>query len=571
MMGREPTESTKAPSRGFLITAVLLAAAVRIYWARTHGLAIEQEGVEYARIAQNLLAGRGYVGIFNNGTQLNFPPLYPILIAAVSLVVGKAELAARAINVALGALLVVPIFRIADRVHGRRVAVTAAVLTILHPVLIAGSASTYVEGPYLTLLMTALLWVLRWTADRRLRAAVLAGLFLGLAYLVRPEAFLFAGGFAGVALLAALRGPERRPYVLGALGLAGTFALLALPNVVFLTVHTGRLRIEAKGTLAYEWGRRMNQGMSYTEAANGIGPDLSDQGVFMRPNADVIRGANYTTGEYARFVLRAARRNLRPIIQELTGGAILGSPWLFALVVLGLFRSPWDRARVVREGVLLGTGTLLVLVLLTVQALWFRYFFSLLGVLLIWGARGATELAAWVQQTLEGLSLRRSPAAISGSAVAAGAIVLLLGWSARALPSEPQYAESLNWERARAGRWLAGQEPKPVWVMDQGLQVAYYAGANLMFLPYADSALALRYVAKRRPDYIVLLGRARAGLPYTTGWFDRGIPDPRARLVYDEGRAPAEEVKIYRWVDSLPPAPPRPSTGDTEAPGSPPS
>jgi hypothetical protein len=59
-------------SQWFLPAAVLLAVAIRVAWAFEHGLAIEQEGAEYARIAENLLAGRGYVGMFNNGVQLNF-------------------------------------------------------------------------------------------------------------------------------------------------------------------------------------------------------------------------------------------------------------------------------------------------------------------------------------------------------------------------------------------------------------------------------------------------------------------------------------------------------------------
>jgi hypothetical protein len=56
---------------------------------------IDPEGAEYARIAENLVAGHGYVGIATPGTQLIFPPLFPFMIAAVSLVTGQAELADR--------------------------------------------------------------------------------------------------------------------------------------------------------------------------------------------------------------------------------------------------------------------------------------------------------------------------------------------------------------------------------------------------------------------------------------------------------------------------------------------
>ncbi len=56
-----------------VLVAVLLRVAL-LLWALRHGIIIDSEGVEYARLAQNLRAGRGYMGIFNNGIQLNFPP-----------------------------------------------------------------------------------------------------------------------------------------------------------------------------------------------------------------------------------------------------------------------------------------------------------------------------------------------------------------------------------------------------------------------------------------------------------------------------------------------------------------
>ena len=369
---------------------------------------------------------------------------------------------------------------------------------------------------------------------------------------LRPEAFLIAGVFAACGLGAAVFAKERRATWVGALALAGAFALVAAPNVAFLTRSSGKFRIEAKGTLAYAWGQRMNAGMSYTEAANGIGQDLSDQGVFMRPNLDIINSTSYTTREYLVYVLKAARHNARIIIDTIADRPSFGSPWLFALVVLGLLRSVWDRHRTLFDGILCAnTATMFVLVLLTVQALWFRYFFTLLGMLLFWAGKGAEELYGWARDTLTAVSGSPRAGHLAGQTLKWASILVVLGYSFRALPGEVQFAESLNWERARAGRWLAQQEPASKWVMGAGLQVAYYAGADLIYLPFADSDLALRYVAKRRPDYIVLLGRSEGRPPLdTTRWFDEGIPDKRATLVYNEGSPPNERIKIYRWTDS---------------------
>src|SRR5262249_30083269 len=161
-----------------LVIALIGAALLRTAWAVLFNRSMEQEGIEYCRIAENLLSGRGYVGIFNNGTQLNFPPLYPVLIAAVSAVVRNSAIAARIINIAFGAALVIPVCWIAQRLYGRRVAVTAAVLVVLHPVLIAGGASTYAEGPYLTLVMVGVACLIKCVLDNRPRASLAAGGFL---------------------------------------------------------------------------------------------------------------------------------------------------------------------------------------------------------------------------------------------------------------------------------------------------------------------------------------------------------------------------------------------------------
>lgn len=538
-------------SQWLLPAAVLLALVMRVGWALSHGLAIEQEGAEYARIAENLLAGNGYVGMFNAGVQLNFPPLYPLMIAVVTLIVGNAELAARAINIALGAALVIPMFRLAEMLHGRKVAVTTAVLVALHPVLIAGAASTYSEGPYLTLVMFAMLWLARWVIHRRVSASIATGVLFGLAYLIRPEAFLLAGLATVGGFIATMFVMEGRRTIVGSLALLCAFSVVAAPNVAFLTYSTGKLRIEAKGTLAYHWGQRINQGMSYLEAANGIGQDLSDQGAFMRPNLDVIQSTSYSLREYAEFVVSAAQKNVGKIVRTVTGEPSFGSPWLFALVVLGLFRSAWTRQRLSIDGLLVVYALVSVLVLLTVQALWFRYFYSVLGMMLFWAAKGADELSDWSRATVRSIAGRDTIARAAGEGLKWLVLVFVLLGSLRNIVYVSQFGESLNRERKEAGLWLAQQAPGHKWVMDLNLQVAYYAGADLMYLPYADADLALRYIVKRNPDYIVLTGGGQSDVPYTGKWFSEGIPSPSAQLIYDQPRSGGERIKIYRWAPSI--------------------
>jgi 4-amino-4-deoxy-L-arabinose transferase-like glycosyltransferase len=538
-------------SRTFLIVAVLLALGLRLWWALRFGHAIEQEGAEYARIGENLINGRGYVGIFDNGPQLNFPPLYPILIGVTSLVTRDSEVAARGLAILFGVLLVLPMFAIAEHLYGRTVAKVVALITVLHPVLIAGAASTYAEGPYLTLLVFGLFWLITWVTDRRIVQVIFAGLTFGLAYLVRPEAFVLLGAFAGcIVVVGAWQ--RSRPMIKAGVALALAFLVVALPNIIFLTATTGKLRIEAKGTLAYQWGSRINAGMSYEESIMGIGDDLSDQGVFMKPNLEVINAPPPTLRQYAAFLFTAAKRNAGDLMNVIVNEHAFGSPFLFALAFLGLFRSAWPPRRLQLESVLVLTLAMTLFVLLTVQALWLRYFYSLLGLLLIWGGKGADELCDWGRATIDAVTGRAAVGNFVGGLLrwtAVGAVLLL---ALRAIPGVDQFRESRFPERASAGRWIASQSPSRPIVMDNGLQVAFYSGGALRFMPYTTSELALKYIAKKKPDYVVLHSLSKNELPYGAEWFDHGIPDQRATLVHTEGALPQDEIKIYRWTDHAP-------------------
>ena len=49
-------------NKWILVSLVVLAIAIRVWWLLIYGEVIENEGSEYARLAQNLLNGNGYEG-----------------------------------------------------------------------------------------------------------------------------------------------------------------------------------------------------------------------------------------------------------------------------------------------------------------------------------------------------------------------------------------------------------------------------------------------------------------------------------------------------------------------------
>src|SRR6266851_8063644 len=146
------------PRHLWLLLALMVAAsfAVRVAaWAHWQTGAIESEGAEYARIAENLRNGVGYVGLVTPGSELLFNPLFPLLIAGTSFVTHNYELAGRLVALIMGGLLPLPVFGIASRLFNRRVGFIAAILALLHPLLLNLSFTVFSEGPYATLFLFA--------------------------------------------------------------------------------------------------------------------------------------------------------------------------------------------------------------------------------------------------------------------------------------------------------------------------------------------------------------------------------------------------------------------------------
>jgi hypothetical protein len=88
----------------------------------------------------------GYVGLATPGPEVNFPSLFPLLIAGTSFVTQNYEWAGRVVSLVLGTLLPLPVFGIAALLFNRRVGFIAALLVSLHPLLVNLSFAVLSEG-----------------------------------------------------------------------------------------------------------------------------------------------------------------------------------------------------------------------------------------------------------------------------------------------------------------------------------------------------------------------------------------------------------------------------------------
>jgi 4-amino-4-deoxy-L-arabinose transferase-like glycosyltransferase len=544
---------TTVLNRSFLLLILALAFALRSLSALFLTGSIDPEGAEYARIAENLLNGIGYVGIAIPGTELMFPPLFPFLIGAVSLVAHQAEFAGRLISVVMGTLLVLPVFFIASKLYNDTAAYISAALVACHPMLIGYASTVFSESTYITLVLSGAYFSLQCLSLPTARRFLLAGIFFGLAYLTRPEAALYP--LLTIAFVVAVTFVMKQQQVgqiaRQTLLLLGAFLVLAAPYVTWLSVQSGQLRWEGKTPINYAVASAMIGGKSLDEADFSISSDLREQGIANRPNAIVFKSTKQiSVWEVIHTVSLNELQSVRAIL-NIIGSRSFGSPILVLLGILGLFGKP-------RTLVLTISQFYIILVSLGVPFLSFavspgyiatRYLCLFLPVLIIWASNGVMLLSRWASERLKlleygGLTAKKVRIGVGLFTCVALLLIALLG--VRQVTELTAYDYHKRPVK-QAGEWLAASFPGAKTVVDGTEMVAFHAGASLLWFPYSDSTTALNYISKKRPDFIVFREYALSTAPYVKDWFEHGIPDRRAQLIYDKTTAKNGRILIYRW------------------------
>lgn len=476
--------------RGWLAPAgcVLVALAMRI-WAHVHQPYVTVDGTEYVRFAESLLRGEAFASIF--------PPGYPTLVALSRLVVPDRILAAALVSLVSGALLPLPVWWLARRSLGERVAVLPALAVALHPELARISSVALSESAYFLALYTGLALAAR---------PLLSGLMLGAAFAVRPEGLLCGVG------LAALQGFRvvRRSATSRTLGtcVAG-FLLLAVPCWLYFRFTLGEWTVTPKvvalRAAATDW-RPLEPRLADSSSAAG------------RSLVDRLRAEGPAA--------------VRTYPRQASGyGRLLLGLWPWPLLLLSL----WGLAR--QPGLeWLALLPLLALPLLGGLGLQSRLLLGALPALAILAARPLADA--------------RGPAWRRGIGVAwlAGAV-----WCGIANAREFQIPfDSYQEDQKDAGRWLAGRSGAAELVMDRKPYVAFYADRPYRVMPDDpyDSLVAAAQRAGVR--YLVLdEGLVRVFRPQLSPLlFDAGFRDRERRLelVYLAGRYQGYSVAIFRLL-----------------------
>ncbi len=229
----QPVESNRQKwPRWWVLTVFALAMAVRMGVARAFPLDAGRDPDSYLRFGSNLCAS----GVYSDLTIINLgvrgyvptafrPPLYPLVIAACSLIEGSGLFLLAAIHVVLGAATAGLVFLIAERWNlSKRGALLAAALVAIDPILLNQSVQPMTET--LAAFLAALgLFALTIVGNRlSIRWAMLAGGILALAELCRPT-FLVWLLLCGLGLVVLARGWRQRLLVGGSFALAAALVV----------------------------------------------------------------------------------------------------------------------------------------------------------------------------------------------------------------------------------------------------------------------------------------------------------------------------------------------------------
>jgi hypothetical protein len=414
--GRVPRSATGA--------ILLLTLGVRIV-ASARALVVPRDSVVLLDLARAFADGDAARALSHHQH-----PLYPALTAIASLTGPSLETAGTLVAILAGTLAVLPLLSIARRLVGPRAALAAGILYALSPYPVRFAAVPLTDSTHLLLVLLGISLGLRATmSDRPDRAALAAGVALGLAYLTRPEGLIPAVVLVpALVLLARGRGRPVAPALL-VIGLA----IVAVPYVVHLSSERDALTVTGK------WKA----------------------------------GGEAKAEQWARITGRA--RSSLPAATLETGRelAVTLHPALALLAAIGLVRRGRPRA-----GAVVIAAVVLLVLAACVRLHWLRSYLSHRHVLvpslllLPLAGRGLVVLSEWIAARTG----RRASIVTAGAAVVVAAI---LAPKTFALQGEDKVALI---DRGREIAAASDVPSGPLALRDDA-RIAHYAGRRVLILP----------------------------------------------------------------------------------------
>jgi 4-amino-4-deoxy-L-arabinose transferase-like glycosyltransferase len=435
----------------FWVAGIVVAAfAVRLYFSRYHIVMVpDYDGADYINLARRVFTGGVFYGIF-------IPPGITALISLFLPFFDEPQKAGMAMSMVFGAGLTASVYLFTRELFGRRAALLAGALVAFFAQLVVASTWVMAEMPFAFFLYMGFYAGLVFLRRRDLKSALPFGASFGIAYLIRPEAFILF--FMASALIAVLGWPgeasSRRRFYIGLALAALVMLVICSPYLLYLKGVTGRWTLSGK--------------VEYNLAQGG------ESG-----QAAMSHGALWYFKEHGGELAGKYAQNL-PLLKSVLKGAFPAA--LLLLSLIGMSASAFIGPR-------RPLGLLFPLVVLCF-ALMLPFFFIDIRILnpyypalLVWAAAGAVL----IEDKVFALTIFK-PAARLYPLTAA--IVLAAGfYCVSGLDRDynsPMYRAEMEFMSARyldTGHWLkANTEPRDK-VMSRELLLVFYSGRQYVHLP----------------------------------------------------------------------------------------
>lgn len=261
----------------------LLALGLRVGWVLAVPTKPVGDFAMYVESAAHLVK----LGSFDH--EYIFMPGYVFLLAGVQ-ALGGGWLACKLVGALAGALAAASVYGIAWHLWGcRRTALLAGLLCALWPAGIAQSSVTGTDMPAAALMGLGCFFLVRHAAHRPWRAAVMFGIFMGLATSIRAIAFPLCA-LAVLPLRAAGQGWRRS--LKGAVLACAVAALLLVPWAVRNRLRYGETFIgDSHGGVTALVGANPNSDGNYSRSLNRMFAEVTGMRVLGEPHRQVDRAS----------------------------------------------------------------------------------------------------------------------------------------------------------------------------------------------------------------------------------------------------------------------------------------
>jgi len=477
-------------------TAILIIAlAIRISFIDRAGC-IEVDGAEYARLAENLISGKGFVGLDEN-PHLGLSPLYPILVSGLTFINKNSELSGRLISLIFGLGSLLPIYLLAKMLFNRRTALLSLFLAAVYPLTILSSTAVLSESAYTFFFTWNLYLLIIIISNRELRWAPFLGLTLGLAYLIRPEAYLFLGLYLIILIIHFIRTHEEKKRLFtNLLLMILVFVFCALPYMMYIYKHTGRVAIEGKSSVGLLYMVNAGRGQDYHQIMYKLNHDFSQPGLLINRGWTIQEGDISFVNllkDHRRELIRSWARNLVNSRKWLLFRVY--NPLIWIAIVVGLLLSLKNRKHLIGLIFLL-LHCFLIFALIISYLHQFRFYIPSAPLVLILLSFSIWTIAEVLFKIVKD-NYRRERVSTLFVVLLTGFFIIL------AIPiyrNSYTYSESQNVLARRAGEYILASEGPGRKMMSVHPVAAYYAQAVFIPTPYASWNIVKDYAHNEKVD-----------------------------------------------------------------------